>query len=57
MALELYRAVDCLDYVGDEPRLPAITVVVEKSVKGHKASLTIPVDTGFAGYILVDQNT
>lgn len=53
--MELYRAVDCVDYVGPEPRIPALPIVVTEPIRGYSISLMAPVDTGFAGYILVDR--
>ena len=55
--MELYRALDCVGYVGEEPGLPALKVALSEPVGGKKASLTAPVDTGFAGYLLVDRAT
>lgn len=57
MALELYRTLDCLGYVGPGPGMPAIKVELTEPVGGQKAALTVPVDTGFAGYILADRGT
>ncbi|MEM4304201.1 MAG: hypothetical protein QXQ70_09965 [Candidatus Caldarchaeum sp.] len=57
MDVELFRAVDCVEYVGPEPRIPALRITITDPVKERTLSSTAPLDTGFAGYILVDQNT
>ncbi|MEM4415971.1 MAG: hypothetical protein QXH32_08425 [Candidatus Caldarchaeum sp.] len=50
--MELFRAVDCVEYVGPEPRIPALRITITDPVKERTLSLTAPLDTGFAGYIL-----
>jgi clan AA aspartic protease len=56
MALELYRVVDCLEYVGPEPRLPVLKVTIREPITRREETLVVPVDTGFAGYLLVPRN-
>lgn len=53
MALELYRAGECLEYAGPEPRQPVLEISVSEPVTGQQEGLTLPIDTGFAGYILL----
>ncbi|MCS7145663.1 MAG: hypothetical protein RMJ28_06430 [Nitrososphaerota archaeon] len=53
--MELLRAFDCLEYIGSEPKIPALSVSIIEPIGGYSESLTIPADTGFAGYILVDR--
>lgn len=57
MALELYRAIDCVEYVGQDPKIPALRVELTEPLHEHRVVLTAPVDTGFGGYILVDTKT
>ncbi len=55
MALEFYRALDCLEYVGHDPKIPALRVELREPVHERGLTLTAPVDTGFAGHILLDR--
>ena len=55
--MEFYRASDCVDYVGSDPKIPALPMELAEPLHGYRVSLTAPVDTGFAGYILVDRAT
>lgn len=56
MALELFRAVDCIRYIGSEPKLPGLEIKVKESLFGRKKSFTAPIDTGFAGYLLLSSD-
>lgn len=53
MALELFGALDCKEYVGARPGVPSLEFQVEEPVFGRVKSLNVPVDTGFAGYLLL----
>jgi len=53
--VELLRTVDCLEYAGSEPRLPALQVRVRELIFGREKALTAPIDTGYAGYLLVSR--
>ncbi len=55
MALELPRATECLEYVGQEPKIPALRITLEEPVYSRKEDLVIPIDTGFAGYVLLER--
>ena len=57
MALELYRARDCVEYTGRDPRIPVLRVGLTEPIREEKISLIAPVDTGFAGYVLVARDT
>jgi clan AA aspartic protease len=55
--MELFRAVDCLDYTASEPRLPALQVRVKEPLFGREKRFIAPIDTGYAGYLLVPAET
>ena len=55
--MELFRPADCLDYADSEPRLPALQVRVKEPLFGREKSFIAPIDTGYAGYLLVPTET
>jgi clan AA aspartic protease len=55
--MELFRAADCLDYTSSEPRLPALQVRVKEPLFGREKRFIAPIDTGYAGYLLVPSET
>jgi clan AA aspartic protease len=55
--MELFGTADCLDYTGSEPRLPALRVRVKEPLFGREKRLIAPIDTGYAGYLLVPAGT
>lgn len=56
MALEFFRAVDCRPYIGDEPKTPALEITVREPILGQQKEFAAPVDTGFAGYLLLPRD-
>ena len=56
MAVELFRAADCLDYIGSDPQLPALRVRVKELLLGKERAFTTPIDTGYPGYLLVPRD-
>ncbi len=57
MAVELHRAIDCIEYIGQDPKMPALRIELTEPVGESRVALTAPLDTGFAGYVLVDRIT
>ena len=57
LAVGLHRAIDCVEHVGpgSEDTRPADRDI--ESIGGSRVTLTAPLDTGFAGYVLVDRTT
>ncbi len=55
--MELHRAIDCLEYIGQGPKMPALRIEITEPVEESRVALTAPRDTGFAGYVLVDRTT
>lgn len=53
MVLEFFGAIECTEYVGHEPRMPSLELEVKEPLAGRKRRLIAPIDTGFAGYLLV----
>ncbi len=53
--MEFYRAIDCIEYVGHDPKIPALRIELTEPIRERRLTLTAPVDTGFAGYVLVDR--
>jgi predicted aspartyl protease len=51
--VELLRAVRCLDYLATDPPMPAVRVEVSELVYGRTKGYVVPLDTGFAGYLMV----
>lgn len=51
--MELLRAVGCLQYSGSDPECPVLEVRAKESLFGREKAFTAPIDTGFAGYLLV----
>lgn len=51
--MELLRAVRCLDYLTTDPPMPAVRVEVLEPIYGRSKSYVVPLDTGFAGYLMV----
>jgi len=56
VAVELLRAVGCLQYGGPDPESPVLEVRAKESLLGREKTITAPIDTGFAGYLLVPRD-
>ena len=54
--MELFRVVDCTEYVGAEPKIPALRIQLTEPVFRRSKALIVPIDTGFAGYLLVPRD-
>lgn len=54
--MEFYRAIDCIEYVGHDPKIPALRIELTEPIRERRLTLTAPVDTGFAGHVLVDRS-
>ena len=57
MVFEFFGLVDRHEYIGSEPRIPGLEVEVREPVSGGKRKFIAPVDTGFAGHLLVPIQT
>ena len=55
--MELHRAIDCIEYVGQDPKIPALRIEITEPIGESRVALTAPLDTGFAGHVLVDRTT
>ena len=53
MVVELFRAVRCLDYLPTEPPIPAVRIEVREPIYGRSKAYVAPLDTGFAGPLMV----
>jgi predicted aspartyl protease len=51
--VELLRAVRCVEYLPTDPPMPGIRVEVREPLYGRSKAYTVPLDTGFAGYLMV----
>lgn len=45
-----------MEYVGAEPRIPALRIRVREPISKREKAMVSPVDTGFAGYLLVPKD-
>ncbi len=55
MAVVVVRTVRCVGYLPTDPPIPAVKVEVAEPVNGRKKEYVAPVDTGFAGFLMVPQ--
>jgi len=51
--VELLRTVRCLGYLPTDPPMPGIKLEVREPVYGRSKEYTVPLDTGFAGYLML----
>ncbi|RLE73241.1 MAG: hypothetical protein DRJ37_00740 [Thermoprotei archaeon] len=51
--MEFYRIANCIDYEENLVAKPVIEVTLINPLTSYKATYRIPIDTGFAGYIMV----
>ncbi|KPV62703.1 MAG: hypothetical protein AOA65_1685 [Candidatus Bathyarchaeota archaeon BA1] len=54
--MELFRSIGCEVYIGPEPKIPALKVEARETVFERRKALIVPIDTGFAGYLLAPQD-
>jgi len=54
--VELLRALECRQYSGPEPESPVLELRAKESLLGREKTIAVPIDTGFAGYLLVPRD-
>jgi len=54
--VELLRPVGCLQYSGSDPESPVLEVRAKEPLFGRERAFSAPVDTAFAGYLLVPKD-
>jgi len=54
--VELFRAVDCLQHSGSDPEFPVLEVRAREPRFRREKTFSAPIDTGFAGYLLVPKD-
>lgn len=53
--MELLGVIRCVDHVKVEPPVPALDLEVREALFGRSKKFTAPLDTGFAGYLMLPE--